>query len=84
MRIKTHSSKRVWRILKRYFKRKKDKSFEEKFLEQFSLIKYSLSHNSNKRTTGLTEIQKFIKKNKIDTIIFRNNKDVNKFLENIK
>lgn len=82
--LKTPPYKRVLRIFKRYFRRKGNKEMEEKFLDQFSLAKYSLSYPFSKRATGLKPVREFLEKNELNPTIIRNNRQLNKFLENLK
>mgnify|MGYP001591278894 FL=1 len=80
----TPSYKRVFRIFRRYFQRRKDKSLEEKFLDQFNLIKYSLGFKFNKYSSSFNPLREFMQKNGLHPIILRNNFQVNTFLEDLQ
>ena len=80
--LQTPAYKRVFRIIKRYFERIKDDKFEEKFLDLFSLIKYSLSFRFGKRSTSFNNLKEFLEKNNLNPVIIKNNRQLNQFLKN--
>mgnify|MGYP001205991647 FL=1 len=82
--IKTPPHKRTLRILKRYLKRKNDSNLEEKFSDQFPLIKYSLSYEFGKKLSSLKPTKEFLKKHNLNPIILKNNKEINDFIKKLK
>lgn len=79
--LRTPAYKRVIRIFKRYFKRRKNPKFKEKFIDQFKLAKYSLSFKFSKRATGLNPLKEYIKKHNLNPTIIKTNKNLKKFLK---
>lgn len=82
--MQTPAYKRISRIIKRYFKRKEDKLFEEDFSSLMELIKYSLGFRFGKHITSFNSLKEFLEKNKLKPIIIKNKKELNKFLEELK
>ncbi len=76
---------RSWRIFKRYLRRKLDKSIEECWKDCFGLIKYSRTYKrkSNEDSESYKSHREIINKHKINFIILRNRKQINKFLGDI-
>jgi len=81
--LQTPARKRTFRILKRYKDRKKGK-FEEDKSSLMVLLKYSLSYKGSKRITSFKEHKKFLKENGLNYIVIKNNKQLKKFLEELK
>lgn len=82
--MRTPFYKRTSRILKRYFQRKENASLEEKFSDQFPLIKYSLSYEFGKKSSSLEPTKKFLQEHNLKPIILKNNKQINEFLDSLK
>lgn len=80
----TPSYKRVFRIIKRYIKRRKNPKIEEEFSDQFILIKYSLGFRFSKRVTGFNSICKFMREHNLNPIILKSNSQINHFLEDLQ
>ena len=82
--INTPPLKRVFRIIKRFYKRRKNKELEEKFQDLFPLTKYSLNYKYGSRSTSFKSISNFLSENKIKPVIIKNDKQLNKLLGNLK
>ena len=78
--LRTSFYKRVFRIFKRYFKRRKNPKFSEKFFEQFTIILYTLSFRFSQKATGFSLLKRYLEKNKLQPIIIKTNRDLKKFL----
>lgn len=79
--LKTSSMIRVWRIIKRYLKRRKDSG--ENLKSIWNLIKFSLSYKNNKKESGLKGTSKFMEDNKLKPLIIKNNKQKRRLLKKI-
>ncbi len=82
--MQTPAHKRIFRIIKRYFKRKEDNLFEEDFSSLIALIKYSLGFRFGKHITSFNSLKEFLEKNKLKPIIIKNKKQLNKFSNELK
>ena len=76
---------RSWRIFKRFLKRKSNKSIEESWKDCLGLIKYSgkYKRKSNEDSESYKSHKEIINKHKINFIILRNKKQINKFLKDV-
>jgi len=76
---------RSWRIFKRFLKRKSDKNIKEGWKDCLGLIKYSGKYKkkSNENSASYKSHREIINKHKINFIILRNKKQINKFLKDV-
>lgn len=76
--------KRVFRVIKRFIQRRNNSSFEEKFIDIFSLIKYTLKFRFGKKATSFKPTKDFLQKNNLNPIIIKTNYQLTIFLNEIK
>ncbi len=79
--LKTSSIKRVIRILKRNLKNEKE---NETIKDAIKLAKYSLKYRFGKGSQSHSAHKELFNKYKINYITLKSNKQITKFLENIK
>lgn len=73
---------RTYRILKRYFSRKGE--YEEDLKSIWNLLRYSWSYKFNDHASGYKIIKEFIRENKLNPIIIKNNRQLKRFLTSFK
>jgi adenylate kinase family enzyme len=82
--LRTPAYKRVFRILKRYFGRRKNPNFHEKFSDMFTLIRYTLSFRSGTKVSSLKPLNKYLSENNLSPTIIRTNRQVRKWLKELE
>ena len=75
---------RGFRVFKRYFQRRKNPEFDEKFIHTFTLIRYSWTFRFGKKCSCFNPLKRYMEDNKIKPVNIRNKKQIRKFVEQLK
>jgi len=76
-----HPSIMIWRVISRFFKRRRE--HKESFKDLFVLIKYVISYRNKNQSAGYYKHKRLIEKHKVNFICIKNKKELNKFLRRI-
>lgn len=81
--LQTPFHKRAFRILRRFFQRRKNNEFDENLLDALKVVKYTSSFRFGKNPPSLNPLKKYLKENSLEPHIIKNNKDMIVFLDKV-